>query len=357
MKTIHRQSVGIDCAKDELVVAFGVMEEDFEVKVISNKAFPNNKKGHRALWSWSRKLMQPDLALSYVVEATGVYHESIALFLYEQGAAISVMLPNKVKHFAATLTIKTVTDKTAAQAIAMMGLEKKLDSWEPPAEVFNQMKQLSREQEQLTQELTVIKSQLHAEQAGAWPNKGSIKRMKQRVKLIKAQKDAVLRELMALVKGHSWLDEQVDNICTIKGVGFATAVTVIAETNGFNLIKNKKQLVSYAGLDVVEKTSGTSVRGKTRISKRGNRYLRKAMYFPAWTAIRYDKRMGKLYEKLVSKHAIKMKAGVAVQRKLLELIYTLWKTGQPYDPNYEQNRKKLGQPNRTALNEMAHDLS
>ena len=126
----------------------------------------------------------------------------------------------------------------------------------------------------------------------------------------------------------------VDNICSIVGIGTLTAVIVVAETNGFELIRNKRQLVSYAGLDVKEKQSGTSVRGKAKLSKKGNRHLRKAMHMPALVAMRNDERMKAVFARLVSRHGIKMKAVVAIQRKLLELIYTLWKTGKKYDPNY-----------------------
>ena len=97
-------------------------------------------------------------------------------------------------------------------------------------------------------------------------------------------------------------------ICTLSGVGLLTAATVLAETNGFDLIRNKRQLTSYAGLDVIEKQSGTSVKGKPRISKKGNRYLRKAMHLPSLSAIRHDERFKAVFSRLVSKHGIKMKA-------------------------------------------------
>ena len=121
---------------------------------------------------------------------------------------------------------------------------------------------------------------------------------------------------------------------TLPGVGLLTAAIVLAETNGFELIRNKKQLTSYAGLDVREKQSGTSVKGKPRISKKGNKHLRKAMHLPALAAIRCDERYKTIFTRLVSKHGIKMKATVAIQRKLLELIFTLFKSTQPYDKNY-----------------------
>ena len=118
------------------------------------------------------------------------------------------------------------------------------------------------------------------------------------------------------------------------GIGILTAVTILAETNDFELIRNKKQLVSYAGLDVVQKQSGTSVHGKARISKKGNRNLRKAMYMPALAAIRSDERFKAIFARIVSKHGVKKKAGVAIQRKLLELTYIIYKSKQPYNNRY-----------------------
>ncbi|MBK8686876.1 MAG: IS110 family transposase [Bacteroidetes bacterium] len=106
---------------------------------------------------------------------------------------------------------------------------------------------------------------------------------------------------------------------------------MLAETNGFDLIRSKKQLTSYAGLDVREKQSGTSIKGKPSISKKGNRYLRKAMHLPALSAIRHNKRYKAVFARIVQKSGIKMKAAVAIQRKLLELSYILFKTQKPFD--------------------------
>ena len=99
-----------------------------------------------------------------------------------------------------------------------------------------------------------------------------------------------------------------------------TAVIILAETNGFELIRNKKQLTSYAGLDVKEKQSGTSIKGKPKISKKGNRSIRKAMHFPSLVAVKWDENFKELYARLVSKHGIKMKALVSIQRKTIRNI-------------------------------------
>ena len=99
-----------------------------------------------------------------------------------------------------------------------------------------------------------------------------------------------------------------------------------------------------------EKQSGTSVKGKPKISKKGNRYLRKAMHLPALAAIRHDERFKAIFVRLVGKHGIKMKAAVAVQRKLLEMIFTIYKNRTAYDKEYF---KKLESSQNYSLNRLA----
>lgn len=108
---------------------------------------------------------------------------------------------------------------------------------------------------------------------------------------------------------------------------------------GFELIANKRQLASYAGLAVRHKQSGISVKGKARVSQKGNRHLRKALHFPVLSAIRHCPVYKSHFARNVAKHGIKMKAAVAIQCKLLELSYILWKT--PFDPEHESKKGRL----------------
>ena len=188
-------------------------------------------------------------------------------------------------------------------------------------------------------ESTVIKNQLHAEKAGAKPNKKSIERGTTRLELIGKQLKEIVLEVSELISTDSETQAIVLLICSITGIGLLTAAIILGETNGFELIRNKKQLASYAGLDVREKQSGTSVKGKPSISKKGNKHLRRAMHLPALVAIRHDERFKAIFARLVSKHGIKMKAAVAVQRKLLEMVYTVFKTKKKYDKEHFKNEQ------------------
>ncbi len=334
MEKIIRQVVGIDVGSKELVVCLGKMDEGLAKDLCAYRSFRNNRLGFKQLVHWASKLASSGAALLYVMEATGVYHEALAYYLEEHQCQVSIVLPNKISNYFKTLEVKSITDKTASEAIALFGLERHLDIWHSPHPVHKKLRQLTRERDQLVQERTMVKNQLHAEQAEAFPNARSVSRMKQRIVLLNRQEAAIANEVNKSVQEQPEVKKHVDIITTIPGVGILTAVTVLAETNGFDLIRNKKQLTSYAGLDVREKQSGISIKGKPTISKRGNRYLRKALHLPALAAIRHEQQYKNQFSRLVSRHGIKMKAAVAVQRKILELMYTLYKTGKPFDPNH-----------------------
>jgi transposase len=334
MKKIVKQIAGIDVAQDELVVRLGRMYDDWSPELYASKTFANTAKGFESLIAWVKKLTGAETNVRYVMEATGVYHESLAYYLDQNGYEVSIVLPSKISNYVRTLETKTITDKTSAEAITLFGLEKKIEKWSRPKGIFKKLRGLTREREQLVAERTMLKNQLHAEQSEAEPSKKSIARMKKRISLLDAQEKEIMLEVKQLTESDTEMKQLIILICTLPGVGLLTAATILAETNGFDLIRNKRQLTSYAGLDVIEKQSGTSVKGKPRISKKGNRYLRKAMHLPSISAIRHDERFKAVFSRLVTKHGIKMKAVVAVQRKLLEMIYTIYKTGNSYDKNY-----------------------
>lgn len=337
---ILKQVLGIDVAQKELVVSLGRLREDLTQEIYASKVFANNEKGHLNLVSWVNKLADSSHRVKYVMEATGVYHEGIAYFLFDRSLDVSIVLPNKISSYVRTLEVKTINDFTSAEAIARFGLERKLELWKRPEPTLKKLKQLCRERDQIVSERTIVKNQLHAELAEAEPNSSSIARLRKRIQFLNKQEKEVKEEIKIHVKSDVNLSRVIDTITTIPGVGLLTAATVLSETNGFELIRNKRQLASYAGLDIREKQSGTSVKGKPTISKRGNRYLRKAMHLPALAATRTDPKFKSVFIRIVERHGIKMKAVVAIQRRLLEMIYTIFKTQTPYQKDYQYQIKK-----------------
>lgn len=334
MKKVLKQVAGIDVAQKELVVTLGCLFEDFSIDLTAYKVFKNTDAGIKSLVEWAEKLKAKETEINYVMEATGVYHQKLAYYLEGTKRNVSIVLPNKISNYMRILEVKTVTDKSCSQAIAQFGLERKLDYWKRPNEAYKELQQLTRERDQIVLERSIIKNQIHAEKAEAYPNIRSLERMQARIQFLSSQEKEIKNDIKEIVDNHAEIKQIVKRVTTIPGVGELTAVIVLAETNGFELIRNKSQLSSYAGLDVKEKQSGTSVKGKPKISKKGNRNLRKSLHLPALVAVKWDDHFKNIYARLVSKHGVKMKALVAIQRKILELIYVLFKNETEYDKDY-----------------------
>jgi transposase len=336
---ILKQALGIDVAKDELVVSLGRMYKDLTIEIYSTNVFSNNQSGFKSLMKWVNQQTDTAIKIQFVMEATGVYHQKFAYFLDEEGCNVSVVMPNKISNYMRTLEIKTITDNTCAKAIAQFGLERKLDLWKRPNPVYKKLQQLTRERDQIVSERVAVKNQLHAEKTEAEPHQNSIKRLNARIVFLNKQEAEIKKDIKIIISKEETIKKEIENICTILGVGELTAATILGETNGFELIRNKKQLVSYAGLDIKEKQSGISVRGIPKISKKGNRTLRKSLHLPAITSIKYNQNHRELFARIVSKNGIKMKGVVAVQRKILELIYTLHKNKTRFEHNYEKREQ------------------
>jgi transposase len=336
---ILKQVLGIDVAQKELVVCLSKLNSDLSIDHYANKVFSNKEAGFVALIKWVKKLTIENVEIHFVMEATGVYHQKFAYYLDANGFNVSIVLPNKISNYMRTLENRTITDKTCAEAIAQFGLERKLDKWRKPNIIYKNLQQLTREREQIVEERSIVKNQLHAENAEAEPNANSMKRLKARIKFLNQQEKEIKQDIEKCIKKDESIEKEINNITTIPGVGRLTATIVLAETNGFELIRNKKQLISYSGLDVREKQSGTSIKGKPRISKKGNKFLRKAMFFPALSAVKHEQNYKEIYARLVSKSGIKMKGLVAVQRKLLELIYIIFKNKTVYQSDYIKEKR------------------
>ena len=224
--------------------------------------------------------------------------------------------------------------------LGKMGIERDLPKWQPASAKMRILKQLTRDRVSLLEEKIGINNKLHAVNHAFEPNKGIIKRLNQRLTLLDRQIKQVTKEIEQTVKADEVIKDKVANICKVKGLAVITVATIIAETNGFVLFTSRSQLVSYAGYDVVEKESGSSVKGKPRISKKGNSHIRRALHFPAITMVKHEPQFKQLFDRVVKRSSIKMKGYVAVQRKALILIYTLFKNNAAYDSNYQNEKKE-----------------
>ena len=267
MEQLTQKSIGIDIAKESFSAC--VCQRDLSGdEVLSEVAeFRNSKTGFNQLVKWSKKFTRPSPEVIYVMEATGSYYENLAHHLYDLKQQVSVMLPNKVNHYAKSLNVKTKTDSVDARVIAKLGVERKLSLWQPPSPVLKYLRDLTRQCSDLKKERTVFINRLKAIKSGFDPQPFIIKSNKAIIKELTKQIEKCETEIKNHIQSEEWLRSKVEKILTIKGVGITTVAIILAETQGFEFVQNIRQLTSYAGLDVVRRESGTSVMGKTRISK------------------------------------------------------------------------------------------
>ncbi len=342
-----KYSIGLDIASNKIDICMSVIDSNQSVKVVSSKSFLNTLNGFKDMEQWIIKNhKEKEVQLVLCMEATGVYHENCALFFSERKYKTSIILPNKAKHYLISLGLKSKNDSIDARGLSKMGAEQCLELWQPMGKFFYELRQYTRQYQNLQEQKTVFNNQLHALEHAMYKSKKMIKQQQDTIKLFDKQLKELEKLMKNLIDSDLVIKQKVANICEIKGIGILTASTILAETNGFELFKNYKQLVSYAGFDVVERESGTST-GKTKISKKGNGHIRRAMYMPAFVAVRHNEKPAvDLYNRTIEKHGIKMKSYVAVQKKLLVLVYHIWKKNEKYDPNYKE---KLNQHKENIL--------
>jgi transposase len=332
-----KYSVGLDVSSKKINACISVIDEKQKVTVKSSTIISNTLKGFSSLEEWILKHKKETIPVVICMEATGIYHENCAYYLFGKGFDVSIILPNKAKKYLEAIGLKSKNDSIDAKGLSQMGAEQCLELWQPMGSFFYELRLLTRQHQNVTELKTVLKNQLDALGFAMHHLDSVTNQLEQTIILFEAQLKELDKEIKIHLKSNKEVYDKTENILKMKGLGVLTLSTVLAETNGFTLFTNYKQLVSYAGYDVVEAQSGKRV-GKTKISKRGNSRIRRALHMPSLVVIQCKVKPFKdLFDRTYEKHGIKMKSYVAVQKKILTMIYHLWKKNEAYDLAYQLN--------------------
>lgn len=334
MIKLLKQCVGIDISKATFSACVCKIDYNQDVYFSEAQFFENNKKGFNQLVRWVKKETNKKVETVYLMEATGVYYESLAHHLHKIKKMVHVVLPNKSKHYLASLNIKTKTDAIDAKGLAQFGVERKFRTWEPPRPIYKKLKEITRHRTGLQETKTMFLNKLSAIKSSEQVDKFVEKSLESIIKKIDSQVKKSEEQMSMLIRSDKTLNEKFKKVSSIKGVGMLSAAIIIAETLGFEHFHSIKQLISFAGLDVVERQSGSSVKGKNKISKKGNSHIRSGLYFPAISAVRHSPLFRQIYTRHLENGKKKMVALVAIQRRLLALMFTLWKKDEFFLENY-----------------------
>ncbi len=334
---VIRYGIGLDMAMEKFDACISTIDVKQAVLVKSTRSFDNNSKGYQQLYKWVSSQCVLPVPMIFLMEATGIYHEGLASYLHSQECFISIVLPNKAKKYKQALGLRSKTDSIDAKSLSRMICEQALPAWNPMSKAIYLLRGVTRQIQSIAKDITRIKCQLHAQEFAMYKNNDVIKCLKQQLRLLQKQKDQLEEEVLKILETDPALKEKCEKICRIKGLGKLSLAVIIAETNAFSFFENIAQLVSYVGYDVVEDQSGKH-KGRTKISKQGNGRIRRILHLPAFNVVRLKQQpfVG-LYQRVYERSKIKMKAYTAVQKKLLILIYTLWKKDAAYQPYYQQS--------------------
>ena len=334
-----RLACGLDIDKKYFHACFGGQNKQGDFIIQAQKKFSNTPGGIKAFLAWMKKYYDKlsnsdELPFQLLMETTGVYHEGVLFAAYEAGFKVCLELAKRVKQYLKSIGQESKTDKLDAKGICRMACERKLRLWKPFSKNIYKLRTALRHRKALIKNRVQLTNQLHA----ANISKTSSTKVKQSItRLIKQLEKEIAKlenHIIQLYHSDQVLKNRLDPIIeSVHGLGMFTALTIVAETNAFEQITSRKQLASYAGYDIIENSSGP-VERKTKISKIGNARIRSQLYMAALAVIRSKKGpIYQLYLRIRQRNPKIYKiANVAVQRKLLLLVFTLYKKKERFDP-------------------------
>ena len=298
-----------------------------------HKVFANTEAGFAQLSGWlSRQGVE---RVHACMEATGTYGDALATYLHEAGHSVSRVNPAAIKAYAQSHLSRTKNDRVDATLIAGFCAERRPPVWAPPAPELRELQALVRRLESLVEMRTMEQNRLASGVTVAAVRTSVEEHLAHLAEQIE-RTEALIRDH---IDRHPGLKRQRELLDTIPGVGEATAAVLLAEVPDIKEYASARQVAAFAGLVPRERQSGSSVRGRVRLSKIGNARLRKALYFPAVTALRCSHFFQQWAEGLRQRGKSKMAVIGAAMRKLIHLAYGVLKSGRPFDPEWTRKEQ------------------
>jgi len=312
--------LGVDISKKTFDVAL-LREGKFK-----HKKFRNSASGFKELCVWLTKL---DVDAAHVcMEATSCYGEALAEYMYDAGYPVSIANPARIKGFSQGELIPTKTDKSDASLIARFCLAMKPSLWKPEAKEVKLLRELSRRYESLLGMRQQEVNRLEVSSSDVLLD------VKKHIAYLDKAIAATKKRMRNHIDDHPDMKQKKELLESIPGIGEATINVVLSEFADLSRFSSAKHLASFIGLAPRHRLSGTSVRGRTTMSKIGNAQVRKSFFMPALVAMKYNPVFIAMRKRMLKAGKPKMLIVGAVMRKLVHIIYGVLKSNQPFDANF-----------------------
>jgi len=322
--------IGIDVSKDTLDVC--LLRASSKEK---HKEFSNDAAGHAKLLRWVQHLVSEE-GCHYCLESTGSYSMAVAHFLAEAEQRVSIVNPARIKYAGMAQGAGNKTDRADARLIADYCRKENPALWRAAAPEVRELVALVRRLHSVQGLVVQEQNRLQA------PGLPQLVRtsLRQSIGFLQAEVKRLQKHIQQHIDNYPGLKADKELLLSIPGIGETTAHELLGELPDVTQFASAQAMAAYAGLCPREHSSGSSVRKRTRLSKQGNSHLRKALYFPAVSAMQWNAPVRAHYERLREKGKGKMVALGAAMRKLLMICYGVLKNRLPFDANWQQKRQQ-----------------
>jgi transposase len=321
-----RAVVGIDVSKLKLDIALLVNGK------VKSKVLDNSSEGHKELLEWLGKSKVSIAEMHACMEATGVYYEAVALALYDAGVKLSVVNPACIKGFGQGENIRNKNDAIDAGLIARYCVAMNPTLWRPPPLEQRQLRAWSLRVQALKDIRQQEENRLEAHTVTGM-EKVAV-HVKAHIKWLDDEIKKLEKDIDDHIDRHPSLKHDADLISSIPGIGATTVARILGHLGDLRRFESAKALAAFIGVTPRQRSSGTSLKGRTMISRTGNASLRAALFMPSLVARRHNPILNCFAERLLATGMAKKAVICAVMHKLTHLIYGVIRTGKPFDANY-----------------------
>jgi transposase len=303
------------------------------------REFSNDSPGHKKL---AKLLTKRGHSARIVMESTGSYHFDLACFLHDhRRCEVMVVNPRESSHFQKACGIRAKTDKVDATSLLHFAKVMEFVPWRKPSMEIIHLRSSARYVDQLKKHRAALKNQLHAAGVTSTTPTWVIDDLRSQIEHLDQQVKLAAAKTLEFARSVDAIAPHVERLKSMPGIGYTTAIGMLAEFLPLDPSMTSNQITAWAGLDPRPKESGTSVRGRRSISRRGSSRMRRILYFPAITAVRKDGPFKDLHERVSQRSGHKMVGITAVMRKILITAWAIFRTERPWEARLASPRGKV----------------
>jgi transposase len=323
--------IGIDVSKAKLDCS---LLTDATNNKRKSKVVVNSMTGISDLLVWTNKQQVTNNELHAILEGTGVYHEQAAQALHDAGVQVSIVNPAQVRNFTFGLGIRNKTDDMDSFVLARYGLLVQPKTWNPPSQEARILQALLKRREAIAQDIKRENNRLEKADSTDTPTMCR-KSIIDSIQFLKEQLIKIQKDIDDHTNKHAKFKEDLELLQSIPAVGPQVSNHLLAIVHNHHF-ENADKLTAYLGLVPVQRQSGSSILGRSCISKAGPPHMRAILYMASVSAIRFNPHIKALYLRLLERGKSKRSALCAAMKKLVQLCFGVLKTRQSYQENYAQ---------------------